>query len=81
LQALVTHTASDLTRNVSTVVVTMIAMLLLEWRLALFSFLVLPLAIWISHRVGRLREKITYEQQLRIADMSSAVQESLSISG
>lgn len=81
LQALVTHTASDLTRNVTTVVVTMAAMLALEWRLALFSFLVLPLAIWISHRVGQLREAITYEQQLRIADMSSAVQESLSVSG
>lgn len=81
LQALVTHTASDLTRNVTTVVVTMAAMLALEWKLALFSFLVLPLAIWISHRVGQLREAITYEQQLRIADMSSAVQESLSVSG
>lgn len=81
LQALVTHTASELTRNISMVVMTMIAMLALEWRLALFSFLVLPVAIWISHRVGQLREEITYEQQLRIADMSSAVQESLSISG
>ncbi|WP_199235339.1 ATP-binding cassette domain-containing protein, partial [Azospirillum sp. TSA6c] len=59
---------------------TMIAMLALEWRLALFSFLVLPAAIWISHRVGKLREEITYEQQLRIADLSSMVQESLSIS-
>ncbi|MEH2535166.1 ATP-binding cassette subfamily B protein [Bradyrhizobium sp. AZCC 1588] len=81
LQALVTHTASDLTRNISTVVMTTVAMLVLEWRLALFSFVVLPVAIWISHRVGRIREAITYEQQLRIADMSSAVQESLSISG
>lgn len=81
LQALVTHTAGELTRNVSTVVMTTIAMLALEWRLALFSFLVLPAAIWISHRVGKLREEITYEQQLRIADMSSMVQESLSISG
>lgn len=81
LQALVTHTAGELTRNVSTVVMTMIAMLALEWRLALFSFLVLPVAIWISHRVGQVREKFTYEQQLRIADMSSEVQETLSISG
>lgn len=81
LQALVTHTASDLTRNITTVVATMVAMLVLEWRLALFSFLVLPLAIWISYRVARVREAITYEQQMRIADMSAAVQESLSISG
>lgn len=81
LQALVTHTAADLTRNVSSVAMTTVAMLMLEWRLALFSFLMLPLAIWLSRRVGIVREALTYEQQLRIADMSSAVQESLSVSG
>jgi ATP-binding cassette, subfamily B, bacterial len=81
LQALVTHTAADLIRSISTVAMTIIAMLLLEWHLAAFSFLALPLAIWLSHRIGKVREALTYEQQLRIADMSSAVQESLSVSG
>lgn len=81
LQALVTHTAGEATRNASTVVMTAAAMLLLDWRLALLSFLVLPLAAWISDRVGRQREEFTYEQQGRIAEMSSAVQESLSVSG
>ncbi|MBD8909168.1 ABC transporter ATP-binding protein [Methylorubrum zatmanii] len=81
LQALVTHTAGEATRNASTVVMTAAAMLLLEWRLALLSFLVLPLATWISDWVGRTREALTYEQQKRIARMSSTVQESLSVSG
>ncbi|MCF4129570.1 ABC transporter ATP-binding protein [Methylobacterium sp. SyP6R] len=81
LQALVTHTAGEATRNASTVAMTAVAMLLLDWRLALLSFLVLPLATWISDRVGRKREALTYEQQGRIAEMSSAVQESLSLSG
>lgn len=81
LQALVTHTAGEATRNASTVVMTAAAMLLLDWRLALLSFLVLPLATWISDRVGRKREALTYEQQGRIAEMSSTVQESLSVSG
>lgn len=81
LQALVTHTASEATRNASAVAMTAAAMLLLEWRLALFSFLALPLATWISNRVGRMREEATYAQQERIAEMTSAVQESLSVSG
>ncbi len=81
LQALVTHTAGEATRNASAVVMTAAAMLLLEWRLALFSFLVLPPATWISVRVGRLREETTYAQQECIAEMTSAVQESLSVSG
>ncbi|AIQ90261.1 MULTISPECIES: ABC transporter ATP-binding protein [Methylobacterium] len=81
LQALVTHTAGEATRNASAVAMTAVAMLLLEWRLALFSFLVLPLATWISNRVGRMREETTYAQQERIAEMTAAVQESLSVSG
>ncbi|MFC6048923.1 ABC transporter ATP-binding protein, partial [Methylobacterium hispanicum] len=81
LQALVTHTAGEATRNASAVAMTAAAMLMLEWRLALFSFLVLPLATWISNRVGRMREETTYAQQERIAEMTSAVQESLSVSG
>ncbi|WP_411902766.1 ABC transporter ATP-binding protein [Methylorubrum thiocyanatum] len=81
LQALVTHTAGEATRNASAVAMTAAAMLLLEWRLALFSFLVLPLATWISNSVGRMREQTTYAQQERIAEMTSAVQESLSVSG
>ena len=81
LQALVTHTAGEATRNASAVAMTAAAMLLLEWRVALFSFLVLPLATWISNRVGRMREETTYAQQERIAEMTAAVQESLSVSG
>lgn len=81
LQAVVTQTASELVRNMTTVVMAVAAMLVLEWRLALFSFVVLPLGMWISLRVGRIRESISYEQQRRIADMSSDVQESLSVSG
>lgn len=81
LQALVTHTAGEATRNASAVAMTAAAMLLLEWRLALFSFLVLPLATWISDRVGRMREATTYAQQERIAAMTAAVQETLSVSG
>lgn len=81
LQALVTSTANDLARALSTVAMTIAAMLLLDWRLALFSMLVVPVSVLISHKVARLREAITYEQQKRIADMSSAIQESLSVSG
>lgn len=75
-----THTAGELTRNLSVVLMTSLALLALEWRLALFSFLVLPVAVWLSYRLGQTREALSYEQQERLADMSSTVQESLSIS-
>ena len=81
LQALVTSTANELARSLSTTVMTAIAMLLLDWRLALFSLLAVPLSVVISSRVAQMREAITYEQQERIADMSSAIEESLSVPG
>jgi ATP-binding cassette subfamily B protein len=60
---------------------TAVAMFFLDWRLALFSMIAVPVSILLSDRVGKLRETITHEQQVRLGDMSAAVQESLSISG
>lgn len=81
LQSLVTDAGNELARSLSTVLMTTIAMCLLDWRLALFSLLVVPLTVMISQRVARQREAIIYEQQARQADLSSAIQESLSLSG
>jgi ATP-binding cassette subfamily B protein len=81
LQSLVTTSANELARSSATVVMTAAAILLLEWRLALFVFLIVPGTVAISNRVARMREKLLFEQQERIADMSSAIQETLSISG
>lgn len=81
LQTLVTNTANELARNFSIVLMTTIAMFLLDWRLALFSMIAVPISIILSDRVGKMREAITHEQQVRLGDMSAAVQESLSISG
>lgn len=81
LQSLVTDAGNELARSLSTVLMTAFAMCLLDWRLALFSLLVVPLTVVISQWVAKLREAITYEQQARQADLSAAVQESLSLSG
>ncbi|MDR6397511.1 ABC transporter ATP-binding protein [Herbaspirillum seropedicae] len=81
LQALVTEAGNELARSLSTVLMTALAMCLLDWRLALLSLLVVPLTVLISQSVAMLREAITYEQQAKQADLSAAVQESLSLSG
>ncbi|WP_256359968.1 ABC transporter ATP-binding protein [Thalassospira sp. TSL5-1] len=81
LQSLVTETASELGRSLSAVVMTAIAIVILDWRLALFVLFVVPGTILISNRVARMREALTYQQQARAADMSAAVQETLSASG
>jgi len=66
---------------VTTVDATIVAMFLLDWRLAAFSLALLPFFVWLTRRVGRERKRITSERQGRLADMSSLVEESLSVSG
>lgn len=81
LQSLFTNTATDVARNVSVVLTTIMAMILLDWRLALASLAFMPVLLWLNNRVAGLRERITFQQQERIADMSATVTESLSAGG
>src|SRR6478609_736243 len=81
VQNVVTSTATSIVSSVTTVLATVVAMFLLDWRLAAFSLALLPFFIWLTRRVGRERKRITAERQGRLADMSSLVEESLSVSG
>ena len=47
----------------------------------MLSLALLPLFVWMTQRVGRQRKRITSSRQTTMADMSSLVQESLSVSG
>ncbi|MFE7564738.1 ABC transporter ATP-binding protein [Kitasatospora sp. NPDC057500] len=81
MQSTVTSTATSLVSNFTAVTASVVAMAALDWRLTVVSLLLLPLFVWISRRVGNERKKITGERQKQLAAMSSAVQESLSVSG
>ncbi len=81
VQNVVTSTATSIASNVTTVLAVVVAMILLDWRLAVFSFALLPFFVWLTRRVGRERKRITAERQGHMADMSSLVEESLSVSG
>ena len=81
LQGLLTNTATDLARHVSAAGTTVIAMLLLDWRLAMASLVVLPLLLFINKRVAMMRERIMDIQQERVADLSANITESLSAGG
>ena len=81
IETVVTSTATSVLSNVTTVLATVIAMLFLDWRLAVFALALLPLFVWLTKRVGAQRKKVTAERQASLADVSSIVQESLSVSG
>ncbi|MGW4381220.1 ABC transporter ATP-binding protein [Kitasatospora sp. NPDC004531] len=81
MQSTVTGTATSLVSNLTAVIASVVAMVALDWRLTIVSLLLLPVFVWISRRVGRERKKITGQRQRQLAKLSSAVQESLSVSG
>jgi ATP-binding cassette, subfamily B, bacterial len=81
VQNVVTNTATNITSSLTTVVATMIGMLLLSWQLALFAFALIPVFALLTRRVGNERRRIAKTTQESLADISSIVQESLSVSG
>jgi len=81
VQTVVTSTATSIVSNVTTVLATVVAMALLDWRLALFSLALTPFFVLLARRVGNERKRIAATRQGAMADISSLVQESLSVSG
>ena len=81
MQATVTTTATTLVSNLTTVVASVIAMIVLDWRLTIASLVMMPVFVWVSRRVGTERRRITRDRQRQLATISSIVQESLSVSG
>src|ERR1700759_3966126 len=81
LDAIVTTTATTIASNATTVIAALVAMCLLDWRLAIFSLVFIPPSVWGTRRIGKIRRGITSTQQKQLADLSALVSESLSVSG
>jgi ATP-binding cassette, subfamily B, bacterial len=77
----VTSTATSTVSTVTTVAATLVAMFALSWELTVFSLALLPFFVWLTRRVGNERRRIQSVRQGRLADMSTLVEESLSVSG
>src|SRR5438270_9453577 len=81
IDSVVTTTATSVAQNATTVIATVVAMVVLDWRLAAISLVFVPPFVWLTRRVGQVRRRITSERQRRLADLSALVSESLSVSG
>ncbi|HEY7937963.1 MAG TPA: ABC transporter ATP-binding protein [Candidatus Limnocylindrales bacterium] len=81
IQSVVTDTAANLTSNVATAVSTLVAMVLIDWRLTALSVGILPFFLYLTFRVGKVRRAVSTETQKSMADLSAATEETLSVSG
>ncbi len=81
VQSVVTDTAASLLSNFATVATTVIAMVIIDWRLTLLSLGMLPLFAYITYRVGKVRRQVSTLTQQSLAEVSAITEESLSVSG
>jgi len=81
VQAVVTDTASSIFSNLVVAGSTMVAMVLIDWRLTLMSLAILPFFLYLTWRVGKVRRQVSGETQRQLADMSAVTEETLSVSG
>jgi len=81
VQTVVTDTATSTIANFTIVLSTVVGMFFLSWQLTLLSLGLLPVFIFLTTRVGAVRREVSKETQESLAEMSSMVQETLSVSG
>jgi ATP-binding cassette, subfamily B, bacterial len=81
VQSVVSDSAATLLNNVTTVLSTLIAMIIMDWRLTLLSVGVLPIFAFLGSRVGEMSRRVRGRTQKYLADMSATMQETLSVSG
>jgi ATP-binding cassette subfamily B protein len=81
VQSVVTDTASSVLSNFATVLTTVVAMWILDWRLTVLSLGLLPVFAYITYRVGKVRRQVSTLTQRSMAEMSAITEESLSVSG
>ncbi|MCC7366150.1 MAG: ABC transporter ATP-binding protein [Dehalococcoidia bacterium] len=81
VQGVVSDTMSGVVGNVITVGTTFAVMLALDWRLAVFSVVFLPLFIIPARRVGNIQRQLISESQEELATLNAQMQETLSVSG
>ena len=59
IQGVVTDTAASITSNVAVSVSTIVAMILIDWRLTLLSLGLLPFFMYLTFRVGKVRREVS----------------------
>ncbi|GAA2011833.1 ATP-binding cassette subfamily B protein [Microbacterium ulmi] len=81
VSGVLTNTVTSILGNVVTVIASLVAMILIDWRLTLIALFLMPLLIFVQRRVGQVRARIAGETQESLSELTSITQETLSVSG
>ncbi|MFK4761069.1 ABC transporter ATP-binding protein [Microbacterium sp. ZW T5_45] len=81
VSGVLTNTVTSILGNVVTVIASLVAMILIDWRLTLIAVVLMPFLILVQRRVGQVRARIAGETQESLSELTSITQETLSVSG
>jgi len=81
VQSVVSDTAANVLSNLTTVISTLAAMFIMDWRLTLLSIGVLPLFALLSAKIGDGMRVYRTKIQSQLADLNATMNETLSVSG
>jgi ATP-binding cassette subfamily B protein len=70
-----------LLQNVLTLLVSIVLLVVLDWRLALVALSALPLFVFPARKVGKQRKELKKHTQARMAELTGILMETLSVSG
>src|SRR6478735_1514625 len=81
VSGVLTNTVTSILGNAVTVVASLVAMILIDWRLTLIAVVLMPFLVIVQRRVGQVRARIAGETQESLSELTSITQETLSVSG
>lgn len=76
-----TNTVTSILGNVVTVAASLVAMILIDWRLTLIAVALMPFLVFVQRKVGQVRARIAGETQESLSELTAITQETLSVSG
>ncbi len=76
-----TNTVTSILGNVVTVIASLVAMIIIDWRLTLIAVVMMPFLVVVQRRVGQVRARIAGQTQESLSELTAITQETLSVSG
>ncbi|GMA36818.1 hypothetical protein GCM10025876_30220 [Demequina litorisediminis] len=81
VSGVLTTFVSSIIGNTVTVLASLVAMILLDWRLTLVAVILMPALVTVQRRVGQVRARLASRTQESLSEMTAITQETLSVSG
>lgn len=81
VSGVLTSTVTSILGNAVTVIASIVAMVLIDWRLTIISLVMTPILVVVQRRVGQARARIANETQRSLSELTAITQETLSVSG